>query len=120
MVESQPGAGSEFAFTLPLEGLHAAASGSAPLSRFNNQRVLVVDDNSTNLRLLDTMLRQMGLMPSCVDNAGEALRRAAEGAALAADPARRADAGYGRRIPGAGALRPARGPAEPDHYAPAP
>lgn len=79
MVESQPGAGSEFAFTLPLEGLHAAASGSAPLSRFNNQRVLVVDDNSTNLRLLDTMLRQMGLMPSCVDNAGEALRRAAEG-----------------------------------------
>jgi CheY-like chemotaxis protein len=79
MVESQPGAGSEFAFTLPLEGLHAAASGSAPLSRFNHQRVLVVDDNSTNLRLLDTMLRQMGLMPSCVDNAGEALRRAAEG-----------------------------------------
>ncbi|HDU4903203.1 response regulator [Klebsiella quasipneumoniae] len=78
-VESQPGAGSEFAFTLPLEGLNAAASGSAPLSRFNHQRVLVVDDNSTNLRLLDAMLRQMGLMPTCVNNAGEALRRAAEG-----------------------------------------
>ncbi|MCS5969572.1 hypothetical protein LNP26_28720 [Klebsiella variicola subsp. variicola] len=45
-------------------------------------------------------------MPSCVDNAGEALRRAAEGPPLAADPARRADAGYGRRIPGAGALPP--------------
>ena len=41
--------------------------------------MLVVDDNSTNLRLLDTMLRQMGLIPTCVDNAGEALRRAAEG-----------------------------------------
>ena len=41
--------------------------------------MLVVDDNSTNLRLLDTMLRQMGLIPICVDNASEALRRAAEG-----------------------------------------
>lgn len=41
--------------------------------------MLVVDDNSTNLRLLDAMLRQMGLMPTCVNNAGEALRRAAEG-----------------------------------------
>lgn len=39
----------------------------------------MVDDNSTNLRLLDTMLRQMGLIPICVDNASEALRRAAEG-----------------------------------------
>lgn len=78
-VDSQPGAGSEFAFTLPLEGLHAAVSGSAPPGRFNHQRVLVVDDNSTNLRLLDTMLRQMGLIPTCVDNASEALRRAAEG-----------------------------------------
>ncbi|EPY4907936.1 response regulator [Klebsiella pneumoniae] len=77
-VESQPGTGSEFAFTLPLAGLHTA-SANAPPGRFNNERVLVVDDNSTNLRLLDTMLRQMGLMPSCVDNAGEALRRAAEG-----------------------------------------
>ncbi|MFW8236400.1 response regulator, partial [Klebsiella pneumoniae] len=78
-VESQPGTGSEFAFTLPLAGLHAAVSANAPPGRFNNERVLVVDDNSTNLRLLDTMLRQMGLIPICVDNASEALRRAAEG-----------------------------------------
>ncbi|HBQ0243729.1 TPA: response regulator [Klebsiella pneumoniae] len=77
-VESQPGTGSEFAFTLPLAGLHTA-SANAPPGRFNNERVLVVDDNSTNLRLLDTMLRQMGLIPICVDNASEALRRAAEG-----------------------------------------
>lgn len=103
-VESQPGAGSEFAFTLPLEGLHAAVSGSAPPGRFNNQRVLVVDDNSTNLRLLDTMLRQMGLIPICVDNASEALRRPPKGRP-AADPAGCTDAGYGRRIHGAGALR---------------
>lgn len=77
-VESQPGTGSEFAFTLPLAGLHTA-SANAPPGRFNNERVLVVDDNSTNLRLLDAMLRQMGLIPICVDNASEALRRAAEG-----------------------------------------
>lgn len=73
-VESQPGVGSEFAFTLPLESQQAAA----PVGRFNGEQVLVVDDNSTNLRLLDTMLHQMGLAPTCVNNAAEALRRAAE------------------------------------------
>jgi CheY-like chemotaxis protein len=57
----------------------ACTRGPVAPARFNHQRVLVVDDNSTNLRLLDTMLRQMGLIPTCVDNAGEALRRAAEG-----------------------------------------
>ena len=77
-VESEPGAGSEFAFTLPLQSQPAAA-GSAAIGQFNGEPVLVVDDNSTNLRLLDAMLRQMGLAPTCVDNAAEALRRAAEG-----------------------------------------
>jgi len=79
-VQSEPGAGSEFAFTLPLENPQTASATGTPMARFNGERVLVVDDNSTNLRLLDTMLRQMGLTPTCVNNAGEALRRVAEGA----------------------------------------
>jgi len=79
-VQSEPGAGSEFAFTLPLENPQTASATGTPMARFNGERVLVVDDNSTNLRLLDTMLRQMGLTPTCVNTAGEALRRVAEGA----------------------------------------
>ncbi len=79
-VQSEPGAGSEFAFTLPLENPQTASATGTSMARFNGERVLVVDDNSTNLRLLDTMLRQMGLTPTCVNNAGEALRRVAEGA----------------------------------------
>ena len=78
-VQSEPGAGSEFAFTLPLESQLAASTPGAPVARFNGESVLVVDDNSTNLRLLDTMLRQMGLTPTCVNNAGEALSLIAKG-----------------------------------------
>jgi len=79
-VQSEPGTGSEFAFTLPLEKQQTAAAAGTPMVRFSGEPVLVVDDNSTNLRLLDTMLRQMGLTPTCVNNAGEVLRRVAEGA----------------------------------------
>lgn len=75
-VQSEPGAGSEFAFTLPLEGQQTHSGTDIPMARFNGEQVLVVDDNSTNLRLLDTMLRQMGLTPTCVNNADGALRLA--------------------------------------------
>nr|WP_318380246.1 response regulator [uncultured Enterobacter sp.] len=75
-VSSEPGAGSEFAFTLPLTGQQVSAACRTVPAHFNGERVLVVDDNSTNLRLLDTMLGQMGLQPTCVNNAAEALRRA--------------------------------------------
>lgn len=78
-VSSEPGSGSEFAFTLPLASQQDSVTGRAPLVRFNGERVLVVDDNSTNLRLLDTMLSLMGLKPSCVNNAAEALRLASTG-----------------------------------------
>ncbi len=77
-VQSAPGTGSEFAFTLPLEGQRTLSGTDIPVARFNGEQVLVVDDNSTNLRLLDTMLHQMGLTPTCVNSAAEALRLAAE------------------------------------------
>lgn len=78
-VQSEPGAGSEFAFTLPLESQQTVSGTHDPRAHFHGEQVLVVDDNSTNLRLLDTMLRQMGLVPTCVNNASEALRLAAGG-----------------------------------------
>ncbi|WP_061708124.1 response regulator [Pseudenterobacter timonensis] len=78
-VQSEPGAGSEFAFTLPLESQQTVSGTHDPRAHFHGEQVVVVDDNSTNLRLLDTMLRQMGLVPTCVNNASEALRLAAGG-----------------------------------------
>lgn len=78
-VTSEPGAGSEFAFTIPLTSQQASTASRSTLARFNGERVLVVDDNSTNLRLLDTMLSLMGLQPTCVNNAADALRLAAAG-----------------------------------------
>ncbi len=76
-VTSEPGVGSEFAFSLTLVS-QPAALAAMQMTRFSGERVLVVDDNSTNLRLLETMLTQMGLVPHCVDNAHQALRLTAE------------------------------------------
>lgn len=78
-VTSEPGVGSEFAFSLTLVS-QPAALAAMQMTRFSGERVLVVDDNSTNLRLLETMLTQMGLVPHCVDNAHQALRLTAESA----------------------------------------
>ena len=74
-VTSEPGAGSEFSFTLPMASQAATAAHAPAPARFNGERVLVVDDNSTNLRLLDTMLRLLGLTPVCVSNSRDALQR---------------------------------------------
>ena len=74
---SEPGVGSKFAFSLTLVS-QPAALAAMQMTRFSGERVLVVDDNSTNLRLLETMLTQMGLVPHCVDNAHQALRLTAE------------------------------------------
>ena len=41
----------------------------------------MVDDNATNLRLLAAMLSQMGLKPTCVNNASEAINRVKTGTA---------------------------------------
>lgn len=75
-VESAPDVGSEFSFILPLESQHVTQADCVPPARFNGERVLVVDDNSTNLRLVEAMLRLMGLTPTSVNNASEALRLA--------------------------------------------
>jgi len=44
-----------------------------PLETLNELRILVVDDNKTNRRILHGMLTRWGAQPTCADGASEAL-----------------------------------------------
>ena len=82
-VESSPGQGSTFHFNARF-GVAARIGGAAAAQPAGLQgvRVLVVDDNATNRRILDERLRAWGMRPTlCADGADglEALRAAAEG-----------------------------------------
>ncbi len=74
-VESQLGSGSRFHFTVDFEDTHSQASSST-LTRHENLpgvRVLVVDDNETNRRILDNMLGNWGMRVTCVASGNAAL-----------------------------------------------
>ncbi len=71
---STPGHGSTFWFTARLK--HAtsnAVSVIPPLSSVVGRRILVVDDNLTNRKVLQGQLEQCGARPECVSNAKDAL-----------------------------------------------
>ena len=74
-VESQMGQGSTFHFTARMEIAPASATvrrvGSA--SRIFGTRVLIVDDNDSNRRLLDEMLKNWGMQPQLAPGAAEGL-----------------------------------------------
>jgi signal transduction histidine kinase/CheY-like chemotaxis protein/HPt (histidine-containing phosphotransfer) domain-containing protein len=74
-VESSVGKGSTFHFIAPLRlGLAAAVkSPIADLESLQGLPVLVVDDNLTNLRILEGMLRRWGAKPVLADGASEAM-----------------------------------------------
>ena len=75
-VKSEPGKGSEFHFTIKVGKGGAGATGSAaglPDSILRGARVLVVDDNQTNRRILDRLLARWGMKVVCVKGAAEAL-----------------------------------------------
>lgn len=80
-VESQPGIGSSFHFTASFETRPNCASKTAPaqLSDLQGLPVLVVDDNATNRQILDSVLKNWGMVPTLVDGgraAIEAMERA--------------------------------------------
>jgi PAS domain S-box-containing protein len=79
--ESELGRGSTFRFTSFFALADAPADNPTGLSSLEGLRVLVVDDNATNRRILETMLSSWRMKPTAVHDAREALtvlRRARE------------------------------------------
>jgi len=75
-VQSEVGRGSTFHFTVRFalaEELPAAARPAQP-AIVGGTSVLVVDDNATNRRILEEMLRNWGMVPTAVPRARQALQ----------------------------------------------
>ena len=74
-VESVVGAGSTFHFTLQMRICKTPppAAIREDVTQLAGKTVLVVDDNATNRRILDEILRHWDLQPTLVDNAAAAL-----------------------------------------------
>jgi PAS domain S-box-containing protein len=86
-VESEPGRGSAFHVTLPFETRVEAPAKPArgELADLRGMSVLVVDDNATNRRILDDVLRHWNMRPTIVDS-GRAALQAMEHARTAGTP----------------------------------
>jgi PAS domain S-box-containing protein len=74
-IESEPGRGTKFHFTLPLvpaaEPVKTGTSEQSDLLR--GVKVLVVDDNGTNRRILELMLKRCGMLPKSLNGGAEAI-----------------------------------------------
>jgi signal transduction histidine kinase/DNA-binding response OmpR family regulator/streptogramin lyase len=76
-VESKPGQGSNFHFTVrlgPASGGAGSASPSFQAADLRDLPVLVVDDNSTNQLIFKTILENWGMKPTLARSGEEALR----------------------------------------------
>jgi PAS domain S-box-containing protein len=74
-VESKPGVETEFHFTLPLV-LAAEPVKTGPGERFDLLRgvkVLIVDDNGTNRRILEMLVKRWGMLPKSVEGGAEGI-----------------------------------------------
>ena len=76
-VDSEPGKGSTFWFTVPFEVAEAPAVTRAPAHGLSGVRILVVDDNATNRLVLSEQLEAWGVEAEAVSSGAEALDRLA-------------------------------------------
>jgi PAS domain S-box-containing protein len=83
-VESQPGVGSTFHFTSRF-GIEASVSVSPPQTTLTGLRILIVDDNATNRRILEEVLTNWRMRSTSVDGADAAIA-ALEKAVAAGQP----------------------------------
>lgn len=81
--ESRPGEGSSFIFTVKLPIAHPEPrrylNNNVP--ELNNLKLLIIDDNHTNLRILEKLTRSWGMYPETASSPGRALeilKRASE------------------------------------------
>jgi two-component system, sensor histidine kinase and response regulator len=84
-VESQVGEGSTFHFTVDFGRCEAPPAKATDPSVLQGLRVLIVDDNATNRRILLEMLQNWGMRPAAVAGASEGIA-ALQQAADAGDP----------------------------------
>ena len=86
-LDSEPGVGSEFQFTARFQTLaHPALRREAGShARLHGLRVLVVDDNATNCRILQDALARWQMRPVVAASGAAALEQLAQGA-LSGDP----------------------------------
>ena len=75
-LESQPGQGSTFHFTLPLavQDKPSLRTAAVQPEQLRNLHALIVDDNFTNRRVLGGMLTRWGMKPTAVGGGGAALQ----------------------------------------------
>ena len=84
-VESEPGKGSTFHFTaLFRNSAREAAKPAVGEVRLDGLRVLIVDDNATNRRILEEAVRGWGMKPASVENGQSAIESLQEAAAAGA------------------------------------
>ncbi len=74
-VESEPGMGSRFHFSLPYQVVKSTTVKATrkELADLKDMPVLIVDDNATNRRILDEIVTNWGMRPTVVDSAKAAL-----------------------------------------------
>ncbi|HEV2197890.1 MAG TPA: response regulator [Candidatus Acidoferrum sp.] len=79
-VESEESRGSDFHFTVRLQiadRKEVKVSSPVPPEVLRGVRVLVVDDNQTNRRILEGMLRRWGMVPALAESGEQALAKLA-------------------------------------------